>query len=100
MNKLDQVRELFVPGEVIVCTENTYNPARNGSRWLVGEVGKTVWFPADGGSWRGSFPTRVGDVVAVDEDSATWKIRDENTVTYAKATSQFALDAVAQMVAA
>lgn len=86
MNKVDLVRALFVEGETIECVENTYIPKRNGSRWVVGKVGKSYWRPASGENFQGNIPTRAGDVVAVDERSATWRIgRDDHTVTYAKA---------------
>lgn len=85
MTTIEKVQALFVEGSTVECVENTYIPARNGTRWLVGEVGKSYWCPADGSNFRGSIPTRAGDVVRVDEKSATWRIgRDDHTVTYAR----------------
>lgn len=83
MSTLEKVRALFVPGETVECVENTYIPDRAGRRFVIGTVGKSVWSPSGEGNYRGSFPTRAGDVVSVDETSATWKIgRGEHTVTY------------------
>lgn len=84
MNKVDQVRALFVEGEAVVCVENTYIPDRAGTVFEVTRVGKTVYDVSDR-KFRGTFPTRVSDVVSVDSERATWKIgRDNHTVTYAK----------------
>jgi hypothetical protein len=99
MTKLEQVRALFVPGETVVCTDNTYHRMHGdpngyiGRVWTVGTVGKSVWSPADdGNNFRGTFPTRAGDVLAVDDVSATWLLGrvhpetgEPHTVTYAKA---------------
>lgn len=87
MSKIDDVRALFVPGEQIRCAENTYHREKGNTQfigrvWVVEKVGKTVWFP-NGGGFRGTFPTRVSDVLDVNDTSATWKIdRDDHTVTY------------------
>lgn len=80
--RIDKVRALFEPGGTVECVENTYIPARNGQVFAVEAVGKTVWRPTESG-FRGTFPTRAGDVLHVDEDRATWRIgRGEHTVTY------------------
>jgi hypothetical protein len=87
MSTIDKVRALFVPGDQVECVENTYLRARGGEekalrRWTVGAVGKAVWRPADDAAWRGTFPTRAADVLHVDEQQATWKIRGDYSVTY------------------
>lgn len=88
MSTLDRVRALFVEGGRIECVDNTYHRERGkteyiGKVWEVGKVGKTVWEPLGDKRFRGTFPSRAGDVLAVDETEATWKIgRDDHTVTY------------------
>src|SRR5690348_8141281 len=79
MSKIDEVRALFVPGETVTCTENTYAREKGrgdfiGRTWIVDSVGKSVWAARGDGNWRGTFPTRVSDVISVDDESATWKI--------------------------
>lgn len=82
MTTLDKVRALFNPGGVVMCVENTYIPDRNGTRYGVIKVGKSVWTPDEPG-FRGTFPARARDVLHVDETSATWRIGlDDHTVTY------------------
>jgi hypothetical protein len=94
MSKLDDVRALFVSGEKVRMVENTYHRAGGrtemiGRVWTVGNVGKSVWTPIDPNprgvvsGYRGTFPTRVRDVLSVDDHSATWLIgRGDHTVTY------------------
>jgi hypothetical protein len=78
MNKVEQVRALFREGEVVECVKNTYIPANDGTRRRVTKVGRSF---ADceviGGDKAGEFfymslPTRVRDVIAVDEREATY----------------------------
>ena len=89
MSKLDEVRALFPVGGVVECVENTYAAKqgfdRSGMRLTVERSGKTVCDTRgeDGKPFRNNLPTRVMDVVAVDDTSATWLLgRDDHTVTY------------------
>jgi hypothetical protein len=83
MNAIDRVRALFVEGEEVECVRNTYIPDRDGQRRRVVKVGRTVVeCECDGKPYRMELPTRVGDVVEVDEQQATWKMRPAgHTVT-------------------
>lgn len=88
MSKVDDVRALFVPGQYVRCVDNTYHDRHHGRIFKVGKVGKTVWYPENQYSFRGTLPTRVCDVVSVDDSQATWRIgRDDHTVTYERLPS-------------
>lgn len=85
MNKVEQVRALFREGEVIECVKNTLIPARDGSRRLVRTVGRSFADVeivdsegAGGKPYRMVVPTRVRDVLAVDEHEATYHL-DESS---------------------
>lgn len=90
MNKLDEVRALFPTGAVIECVENTYTREkgfdRAGMRVTIERSGKTVCDSrsSDGKRFRTTLPTRVGDVLHVDGESATWRldVDGEHTVTW------------------
>jgi hypothetical protein len=77
-NKVEQVRALFHVGELVECVQNTYIPKHNGTRRRVVKVGKTVVAgeQVDGAKagqpFRMTLPTRVRDVVAVDDRQATY----------------------------
>lgn len=85
MNKVEQVRALFREDEIVECVKNTYIPANDGTRRRITKVGKSF---ADGEVIEGdnagkpfymSLPTRVRDVIAVDEREATYLL-DESVV--------------------
>lgn len=90
MNAVAKVRALIEPGATIEVVENTYIPGQAGTRRVVGKwVGREAYDcfgPHRAGQeprdCRGAIPTRVKDVVSVDETSATFYLgRDEHTVT-------------------
>jgi hypothetical protein len=83
-NKVDEVRALFREGELVECVENTYIPARNGTRRRILKVrksvvdGEVVDGERAGQPFRITLPTRVRDVVAVDDQQATYRL-DESS---------------------
>lgn len=84
-SKLDQLRALFPVGAVLECVENTYIQGRHGDGLqTITRAGKSFCdCEKDGKPYRMTLPTRVRDVVAVDADTATYKLgRGEHTVTY------------------
>jgi hypothetical protein len=78
MNKVEQVRALFREGGVVECVKNTYIPANDGTRRRITKVGKTfARCQVIGGERAGepfymSLPTRVRDVIAIDERETTF----------------------------
>src|SRR4051794_37205274 len=68
-NKSAAVRALFTDGALMECVANTYIPDRAGYRVRIERAGKTVALARglDGKAFRCSMPTRVGDVLAVDD---------------------------------
>lgn len=85
MSKVDQVRALFREGEQIECVKNTYISAQDGSRRLIRRVGRSfadveLLGPEgpDGKPYRMVVPTRVRDVLAVDEREATYYLEESS----------------------
>jgi hypothetical protein len=79
-NKVEKVRALFRAGQLVECVENTYIPKHNGTRRRVVKVGKTVVDGEQvdgekaGQPFRMTLPSRVRDVLAVDDRQATYLI--------------------------
>lgn len=73
-------------GTVLECTENTCLPERVGQRWTVTRPGKTsiIATMPEGGRARLNPPTRASDVIALTDDSITYKIehREGHTATW------------------
>lgn len=75
-------------GTTLVCVENTYSAAhgfdRSGLVATIVKAGKNVHDATmNGKTYRMSMPTRASDVVALSEDTITYKVgRDDHTVTW------------------
>jgi hypothetical protein len=81
-NEVEQVRELFAPGTVLGCVEDSYIPAQAGSRRRVGRLGRAfaeVEMLGEKGRrtrYRMVVPRRARDVLSIDGDGATYPIGD------------------------
>lgn len=97
MSRATDAQQFFadVEGERVTCVENTYIPSRNGLILRLNRVGKSVAdatavntrgsVEAGYSGYRINLPTRVRDVVALNDHTVTYKIGvDDHTVTYRK----------------
>ena len=75
--------EMFEPGAVIECVENTYIPARNGTTRVVERAGTTVVdCRFEGKPYRMEMPKRVSEVEELADGAVRYPIgRDAHTVT-------------------
>lgn len=97
MSRATDAQQFFadVEGELVTCVENTYIPSRKGLILCLDRVGKSVAdatavntrgsINAGERGYRVNLPTRVRDVVALNDHTVTYKIGvGDHTVTYRK----------------
>jgi hypothetical protein len=75
--------EMFQPGAVILCVENTYIPDRNGTTRTITRAGTTVCDATyEGKPYRMEMPKRVSEIELLDDGSVRYPIgRDDHKVT-------------------